>query len=85
MLKDDSYDFFSLSYEDHRQALFRYYTRFLLVIAEMLNDFEEIVERAKAVNQKEARRFLSRPGKSNEVSDVFAFINTVCNLNLDKK
>jgi hypothetical protein len=75
-LKDVSCDYYSFSENDHRQALFRYYTRILLIVSEMLCDFEDIVKKIESLESKKAREFLS--SKKGEVNSLHAFINTVC-------
>ena len=78
MLKDKSYDKYNFLDDDHRQALFRYYTRILLVISEMLSDFEKIVQETESIKSKQAREFLSSEGRKREVETLFEFINKVC-------
>jgi hypothetical protein len=64
ILKDFSCDYYNFLNETHCQALFRYYTRFLLVISEMLTDFEEIIKKSKAVKQRQARKFIANSNKT---------------------
>jgi len=78
ILKDRSCDKFSFLNDDHRQALFRYYTRMMLIISEMLSDFDDIVQKTEPtrLKSKKAREFLSN--RKGEVDSLFAFINNVC-------
>jgi hypothetical protein len=59
ILKDESCDNLSFVDSEHCRALFRYYTRLLLVTSEMLSDFEEMVVLVKDANSKSARAILS--------------------------
>jgi len=76
ILNDASRDRCDFLNDEHRQALFRYYTRFFLVVSEMLSDFEEIVQKTQSLQSKKARDFLS--GKRGEVHSLVGFVNTVC-------
>jgi len=76
ILKNPSCDYYDLLDEDHRLALFRYYTRFLLVVSEMLCDFEEMVQKLTSSSSKQAREFLSK--NKGEIGSVFGYINQVC-------
>lgn len=42
LLKDDRYDELDLESEDDAKLLFRHYTRMLLIISEILTDFQDI-------------------------------------------
>lgn len=75
-LQDVSCDNYNFLDDDHRQALFRYYTRLLLIVSEMLCDFEEIVQKIGLLESKKAREFLS--SKKGEMDSLLGFINTVC-------
>jgi len=75
-LKDISCDNYNFRHVDDSQALFRYYTRILLIISEMLCDFEEIVKKIESPESKKAREFLS--SRKGEVNSLLAFINKVC-------
>jgi hypothetical protein len=77
ILRNNLYDCFDLLDDEDRQALFRYYTRLLLVISELLSDFEQMVVAARRMNNLGAARNLlsNTPG---EVHAVFGFINSVC-------
>jgi len=48
----------------------------LLIISEMLCDFEEIVQKMEVSQSKKAREFLSN--KKGEIHSLFGFINNVC-------
>ena len=76
ILQDESYDYYDFLNDDHRKALFRYYTRLLLIISEMLCDFEEIVQKMELPQSKKAREFLS--SKRGEVHSILGFINNIC-------
>lgn len=76
ILKDDSCDYCDFLNDEHRRALFRYYTRLLLVVSEILCDFEEIVQKIESPQPKKAREFLSDGG--GEVDSLLGFVNNVC-------
>jgi len=76
ILKDASRDRCDFLDYDHRQALYRYYTRFLLVVSEILSDFEDIVRETGSNCSKDPRRFLS--SKKGEMHALNGFLNTVC-------
>ena len=76
ILKDPSRDRCDFLDDEHRQALFRYYTRFLLVVSEIISDFQKMVEETKSCDSKQSREFLSR--KRGEVDSVILFVNKVC-------
>jgi len=77
ILQQDSCDYYNYLDEDHCQALFRYYTRLLLVISEILTDFEKIIIEVKvSIDTQKAREFFS--AKQGEIHALFAFINKIC-------
>ncbi len=78
ILKDNSCDDCSFFDHEHCLALFRYYTRLLLVTSEILSDFEDMIARVKQADSKTktTRAFLSDEPIS--VDALLGFINTVC-------
>jgi hypothetical protein len=76
VLQNDSYDYYDYLDEEHHKSLFRYYTRLMLIISEMLCDFEEIVQLLESLQTKKARDFLSI--QSGDLDSVIGFINNVC-------
>jgi hypothetical protein len=85
LLFDGRIDTLDFDNEAHRNALFRYYTRILLVASEILTDFQDIVLYLKRFsgnndNKKrdKARRFLSDPNLSFNFQQLFNYINQVC-------
>jgi len=76
ILKDESCDYYDFLNDENRQALFRYYTRLLLVVSEIICDFEEIVQKIESSQTKKAREFLS--DKRGEVDSLLNFVNRVC-------
>ena len=76
ILKDASRDPCDFLDDEHRQALFRYYTRLLLVVSEILCDFEKIVRKTRSPQSKKPREYLS--SSSGEVHSLIGFVNTVC-------
>jgi len=76
ILRDDSCDCYDFLDYEHRQALFRYYTRLLLVVSEVLCDFEKIVQTIQPPGSGKARDFLSV--RKGDVGSTLGFINKVC-------
>lgn len=76
ILKDESLDNLDMRIHRHRPALFRFYTRFLLITSEMLTDFQDMYQVYSGVQQKVARKFLSP--SDNEIDQLFSYINSVC-------
>lgn len=76
ILKDASLDRCDFLKDEHREALFRYYTRFSLVVSEMLSDFEKIVQETKSLQAKKTREFLSR--ERGEVDSLLGLVNNLC-------
>ncbi len=78
LLCDDRYDKFDYSVKRHQEALFRWYTRFLLVSSEILTDFEDFYKKVSGEKQNAARSHLSSGKLSFTFSQLFAFINNIC-------
>lgn len=76
ILKDEIYDKYIFQNDDQSQALFRYYTRLLLVVSEMLSDFSNIVKMMSSFDTTKAREFLS--DNKRDVNSLLEFINKVC-------
>jgi hypothetical protein len=76
ILREETYDNYNFLYEEHSKALFRYYTRLLLVISEILTDFENILQELENPDSQKIREFLS--AKKGEINSIFAFINNIC-------
>jgi hypothetical protein len=76
ILQNESYDYYDFLNDDCRIALFRYYTRLLLIVSEMLGDFEAIVQRLGFPRSKKAREYLS--SGRDDVHLLLGFINKVC-------
>ena len=75
-LKDKSCDNHKFVYDEDSKALFRYYTRILLITSEILTDFQDIIKYIDSLKTKEAREFLS--DKNGEIDSFFEFVNKVC-------
>jgi hypothetical protein len=77
-LLDDRYDGLPLlvTYDDYSQLLFRYYTRFLLIISELINDFVDLQDLIQLDTETKDRR----QDLSNllDVSKLAGYINSVC-------
>jgi len=79
ILKDKSLDNLDLLNINHRQALYRYYTRLLLVESEMLTDFQNIFQvSVPGLTGNKVRQLLSTDSEEKEINNLIGFINTVC-------
>jgi hypothetical protein len=85
ILRDESLD--KCYFEDQNEAsrIFRYYTRLLLVVSEILTDFQDIYLKAEnlksnRVNNDVARDFLYSIPEISErpIQNLFNFINSIC-------
>lgn len=84
LLKDSRFDYLDLTSEKDAKVVFRYYTRLMLVVSEMMTDFqdiykclEELPAKAKESNTA-ARDFYSQYHGKAIYQNVFTFINSVC-------
>lgn len=59
ILQDNRYDYLNMNEEDEAKILFRYYTRLLLVVSELITDFQDIVIEFNSTNMDAARKILS--------------------------
>jgi len=86
ILKDKSSDKCHFENEDESQRIYRYFTRLLLVVSEILTDFEDMYIASLDLNpydkkdKKKARNFLFsvKKGEEEPLSQIFEFINNVC-------
>ncbi|GAB2683447.1 hypothetical protein GCM10027037_00330 [Mucilaginibacter koreensis] len=86
ILRDESLDKCHVENKEESKQLFRYYTRLLLVISELLTDFQDLYIEAAGLPARDkksntaARNFLfSLPEiKEYPVQEIFDFINTIC-------
>lgn len=83
ILRETRYDYLDLTNESEAKVVFRYYTRFLLVLSEMLTDFQDIYihfEQLEKLKKPKfaARQFYSQLYKKDMYTEVLNFINSVC-------
>ena len=71
----DSYDFVTPRYN---KALFRFYTRFLLVTSEIMTDFQDFIMHIKKIKQDDARNLLDRTVPVFTTQELFDYINNIC-------
>lgn len=78
LLTDDRYDELSFVDVTDQEFLFRYYVRLLLIVSEILADFDSILHEANLTtsNQQSARRKLL--SDHINVHQLMQYINTVC-------
>jgi hypothetical protein len=83
LLKDDRFDKLDLDNEEHAVVMFRFYTRAMLVISELLTDFQDIYlhsERLKpqSSNNPIARTFYFPKETPDRVTRILNYINSTC-------
>jgi hypothetical protein len=84
MLSETGVDHLDFDNEDHRQSLFRYYTRLMLVVSEILTDFKDLLvylndyKGDRRTKDKKATRALKNDGLEFNCKQLFFFINNVC-------
>ncbi len=77
-LTDFRFDEVPIGYGDaFNQSLFRYYTRFMLVVSEMLTDFQDLFMEVFNVKDRSVVRTKMSHATIN-VQDVFEYINSIC-------
>lgn len=83
VLHDDRFDQLSLENDDDfekEDALFRYYTRFLLLVSEVIEDFVVLNQKLKNFSKKDLSGQDLENGdlKSKSLKNISEFINSVC-------
>lgn len=78
MLNDDSLDTIQFGDEFKSEVLFRYYTRFLLIVSEVLSDFSEMMELLEGGKQTKIRKLLSPQHLEFDLNQLFGYINSIC-------
>ncbi|HEV7332340.1 MAG TPA: hypothetical protein VGN63_14985 [Flavisolibacter sp.] len=83
ILRENRYDYLDLTDESEAKILFRYYSRFLLVLSEMLTDFQDIYIHLEKLqpsrkSNEAARQFYSQWYGKDIYTEVLNFINCVC-------
>lgn len=76
ILKDENFDYYDYLNDEDCQALFRYYTRLLLIVSEILCDFEDIIQKIGTPQSKNARNILS--SSKGDLDSLLYYINRVC-------
>jgi hypothetical protein len=77
LLADSRYDNYSFQNKKQSEALFRYYTRLFLVIAEILTDFQDLVMHWNNCEKNEARAILSMSELPFSFTELMDFINNI--------
>ena len=83
LLKDDRFDIFDLDNQEQSIVMFRYYTRIMLVISELLTDFQDIYLHAQNLspgpqNNSAARTFYFPTETPDRITRVLNYINSTC-------
>lgn len=84
ILKDSSLDEIEFNDEQFSEVLFRYYTRLLLIVSEVLSDFCEIIELLESNKQGQSRKELSSPNLDYDLNQLFGYINSICKHKISK-
>lgn len=85
LLKDTRFDNYEFAKKAHRSALFRHYTRILLIVSEIITDFQDFIQLFEGINQTEARIKLTNSAATFSVQELFDFINAICKHKVGQK
>jgi len=77
-LSDKNFDNFDFNTSRYNKALFRHYTRLLLLVSEIITDFQDFKSHISNTKQNAVRSELSIPGHSFSVDELFSYINNIC-------
>jgi len=78
ILSDNRFDNFTFKTSRYNKALFRHYTRLLLVVSEIITDFQDFKAHISGKKQGPVRSALSIPGHPFSVDELFSYINNIC-------
>jgi hypothetical protein len=83
LLKDNRFDEFDLDNSEQAIVLFRFYTRIMLIISELLTDFQDIYLHTinlhpSRQNNPTARGFYFPNESPDRISKILNFINSIC-------
>lgn len=83
LLKDDRFDNLDLDNEEQSIVMFRFYTRLMLVVSELLTDFQDMYLHAQNLNPSRknnstARTFYFPNEKPDRITTVLNYINSTC-------
>jgi hypothetical protein len=84
ILKDNSLDDIEFDDELKTEVLFRYYTRFLLIVSEVLSDFSKVIELIEGGKQDKIRKTLSSPNLEFDMKNLIGYINNICKHKIEK-
>lgn len=86
LLSDSSLDKFKFKFEDEEKSevFFRYYTRFLLIISEVISDFSKMLELIVGGKQEMNRKLLSSSELEFDVKQLIGYINNICKHKIEK-
>lgn len=85
LLKDTSFDKYEFDKKGHRSALFRHYTRILLIVSEIITDFQNFIELLEGIDITAARKMLTNPKARFSIQELFDFINAICKHKVGQK
>lgn len=82
MLVDYRFDAYEFSNPEHNKALFRFYTRVLLIVSEIMSDFQDslmcLTNVSRDKDRDKVRKRLNMNNVPFSVEDLFHYINSVC-------
>lgn len=82
LLKDNRFDELDLENEHHAKVLFRHYTRILLIISELLTDFQDTyIHAAQLTSDRSRKNQVARAfyfPATDRINQVLSYINHVC-------
>jgi len=83
MLKDDRLNYLDLDQEDDRLVVFRYFTRVMLIVSELLKDFQDIYLHANGLKSRKeqidmTRNFYFPAETPSRITKIFNYINHTC-------
>ncbi len=85
LLRDTNFDKYDFTKKGYRSALFRHYTRILLIVSEIITDFQNFIELLEGGDQDSARKMLTNPKASFSTQELFDFINAICKHKVGQK
>lgn len=83
LLKDNRFDNFDLDNEEHSIVIFRFYTRIMLIVSELLTDFQDMYLHTQNLNPSRQNNSIARsfyfPNETpDRITRVLNYINSIC-------
>lgn len=77
-LLDCSFDKFEYVVPRYNKSLFRHYTRFFLIVSEILTDFQDLLIYLTNDSMADVRYLLSKPAHSFSFQNFMDYVNHIC-------